>query len=178
VSIPLRLLERLTDGVLVLDQYALADAEAHWEGEDEEMRLRFESPRRPTLDEVRNAIRTWIAAREAGGIPNFCYAIRASGVLVGGCELRWLEKGTSSVAVSYWCYPAFRRRGFAGRALRLVLAELPSTGASQIEAHIESENMASRRIADRAGFTESGIALGQSPTGQMKTRIRYVKALV
>jgi RimJ/RimL family protein N-acetyltransferase len=170
--------DHLTDGVIVLDGHTLADAEAHWQGEDEEMRLRFESPRRPTLDEVRKTVRTWTAAREAGGIPNFCSAIRANGVLTGGCELRWLKGGAASVAVSYWCYPEFRGRGFSTRALRLVLRELVLIGAPQIEAHIDADNTASRHVVERVGFAEHGVVCDQSLTGEIKTRVRYVKRLV
>jgi len=175
VPIPLRLPDRPHDGVVVLDGYTLADAEAHWESEDEEIWTRFSAPRHSTQDEVRAAIERWIAARAASGNPNFCYAIRAADAVVGGCELRWLDSENGSVAVSYWCYPAFPGRGFIGRALQLVVAELAVSGAKQIEAHVEHDNLSSRRVVERAGFIKRGIVLGDSRSGETKERLRYIR---
>ena len=89
-SQPIRLPKTLSDGVVVLDGHTLSDAQAHWDGEDAEMVRRFEAPRHATLHEVRCTMQRWMDARAAGR-PNFCYAIRMSdGLLVGGCEVRWL----------------------------------------------------------------------------------------
>src|ERR1700754_484644 len=102
---PLRLPERLTDGLIVLDGHTLADADAHWDGEDAEMMRRFEAPRRATVDEIRGAIGRWMDGR-ANGAPNFCYAIRSlEVVLAGGCEVYWLKAPEGALNLSYWCYP-------------------------------------------------------------------------
>jgi RimJ/RimL family protein N-acetyltransferase len=175
---PLRLPERLTDGVVVLDGHTLGDAQAHWAGEDEEMWRRFDAPRHATLDEVRGAMQRWMDAR-AAGTPNFCYAVRGAqmgGVLVGGCEMRWLEDAPGALNLSYWCYPPFRGHGFVGRAVALVLGAVPVTGARQIEARVDADNAASRRVAERAGFVENGTAKEESwSTGETLTRVRYVR---
>lgn len=84
---PLKLPERLTDGIVVLDGHSLADAQAHWEGEDAEMMRRFDSIRKATVDEIRGAMQRWIDGRANGG-PMFAYAMRVDGVLAGGSELR------------------------------------------------------------------------------------------
>jgi RimJ/RimL family protein N-acetyltransferase len=179
----LRLPERLTDGVVVLDGHTLADAPAHWAGEDEEMWRRFDAPRRATLGEVRGAMQRWMDARAAGE-PNFCYAVRGAvgaqmgGVLMGGCEVRWLADAPGALNLSYWSYPPFRGRGFVGRAVALVLGAVPATGARQIEARVDADNVASRRVAERAGFVEDGTANEESwSTGEMLTRVRYVRTV-
>src|SRR6476620_11167852 len=79
----------LSDGVILLDAHRMEDAEAHLLGEDEEMRRRFDAVRPATLNETRQALERWIAARDCGGDPMFAYAMRElSGQLIGGCELR------------------------------------------------------------------------------------------
>ncbi len=151
----LRLPATLSDGEIVLDGHVLADAEAHLAGEDAEMRRRFEAPGPATLGGTRAAMARWIAARAAGG-PMFAYAVRGpDGALIGGCEIRLLA--ADRARVSYWMFPAFRGRGHAARALAL-LVEAAAPFPRQLEAHIDADNAASRRVAEKAGFSESGVA--------------------
>ena len=173
---PLRLPERLTDGVIVLDSHTLADAEAHFEGEDEEMRRRFDSRRRATLEEMRGAVQRWIDGRRTGH-PEFPYALRLpSGVLMGGCATYFLAAGRANV--SYWVYPEFRRRGYAARALALLEgAARTIEGLAQLEAHIDEDNTASRRTAETIGYILSGTVQDKAWDGVVSTRLRYIKAL-
>ncbi len=171
---PIRLPASLTDGVVVLDAHVLADARAHWEGEDDEMRLRFESPSRPTLEQTRASIGRWIAARAAGG-PMIAYSLRdASGVLMGGCEIRLLSPERANL--SYWVFPAFRKRGHAMRAL--ILLSEAATGIEDLqhlEAHVDADNRASRRVAEKAGFAKAGVVTDESRDGATSSRILYVR---
>lgn len=171
---PIRLADSLTDGLVVLDAHVLADARAHWEGEDDEMRLRFESPRRPTLEQTRASIGRWIAARAAGG-PMIGYALRdPSGVLMGGCEIRPLSPERANL--SYWVFPAFRKQGHAMRAL-ILLSEAAAAieGLQHLEAHIDADNRASRRVAEKAGFVEAGFVTDESQDAAPSSRILYVR---
>jgi RimJ/RimL family protein N-acetyltransferase len=177
-EIPLRLPDVLTDGDIRLDPHTLADAEAHAAGEDHEMRLRFDHPEPavPTsLERQRLGVQSWIDARAAFG-PNIVYALRdPDGRLMGGCEIRLLT--ADSANVSYWIYPAFRGRGHAARALRLLCAaaaQIP--GLAQVEAHIDVDNLASRRVALAAGFSEDGTVDDEAWTGAISTRARFVRA--
>ncbi|WP_312162673.1 GNAT family N-acetyltransferase [Phenylobacterium sp.] len=173
---PIRLPGRLTDGVVVLDGHRVADAEAHLAGEDEEMLRRFDAPHASTLEQTRAAIQRWIDARSAGG-PMIAYAMRRpSGLLLGGCELR--PVAADRIDVSYWTFPSFRGRGYAGRALAL-LCEAAATldGVRRIEAHIDADNLASRRVAERAGFVERGLVTDEAWSGETSTRVLYTRAL-
>jgi RimJ/RimL family protein N-acetyltransferase len=176
MSRPIRLPESLSDGVILLDGHTLDDARAHRDGEDEEMRRRFGAPRRSTLDDAQAAMRRWIDGRAAGE-PMFAYALRLpSRQLMGGCEVRWLAQG--SLNVSYWLYPRFRGKGHASRALALLCqAVVAMPGVRQIEAHVEADNDASRRVAERAGFTPDGNVVEDGQSGEKIARIRYVRTL-
>ncbi len=168
--------ENLDDGVILLDGHTPADAQAHWQGEDDEMIRRFEAPGRATVEQIRTAIGRWMAGR-ADGDPMFAYALRVGGVLAGGCEVRWLAPG--ALNLSYWCYPPFRGRGYVGRGVAMLAnaaAALP--GARRLEAHVDFDNTASRRVAERAGFHEQGTMIDDAAIGEDKiTRVRYVKTL-
>lgn len=177
-ALPLiRLPDALSDGVILLDAHQVEDAEAHLEGEDDEMRLRFDAPRKATLDEVRGAMARWIEGRKAGG-PMFAYALRrAPGVLMGGCELRMLTAKAANV--SYWLFPQFRGQGYAARALALLCENAAGiAGLEQVEAHIAPDNLASRRLAERCGFVETGTVEEEAWTGAISTMIRYVRRVV
>jgi RimJ/RimL family protein N-acetyltransferase len=169
--------DTLTDGVVRLDGHTVADAEAHWLGEDDEMRRRFEAPRRATLDETRAAMLRWIDARAVGG-PRVAYALRLpSGVLIGGCEIRRLSPDRASV--SYWIFPPFRGAGYAARALTLlsdVASSIPDL--DQLEAHVDDDNTASRATAVRANYVEAGTVEDESDLGPPIRRVLYVRRIV
>jgi RimJ/RimL family protein N-acetyltransferase len=77
--------------------------------------------------------------------------------------------------MSYWTFPAFRGRGLASRAAQLASAyAFAELGVERIELHIEVDNMASRRVARKAGFSEEGIL--RSPAligGQRRDMVVY-----
>jgi RimJ/RimL family protein N-acetyltransferase len=177
VALPLlRLPEALSDGVILLDAHTVEDAEAHLEGEDEEMRLRFDAPRPATLADARAAMARWREGRAAGG-PMFAYALRQpSGRLMGGCELRMLSPYAANV--SYWVFPPFRRKGFAARALDLLCqAASHIEHLERLEAHIAPDNLASRRVAEGAGFVETGTVMETAWTGTSSTMVPYVRTV-
>jgi streptomycin 6-kinase len=169
----LRLPASMTDGVVLLDAHTISDAEAHLRGEDAEMLLRFDSPARATLEQTRAAIGRWIDARAAGG-PMFAYALRRpSGLLVGGCEVR--RSSPKSANVSYWVFPEFRNQGYATRALTLLCESARRLRyVRQLEAHVDPDNIASRRVAEKAGFVEAGFVEDTSWAGTRSTRVLYV----
>ncbi len=49
-----------------------------------------------------------------------------------------------------------RGRGQARNALALLLGYAASIGVTRLEAHVATENHASRRVAEAAGFTQAG----------------------
>ena len=136
--------------------------EAHLAGEDEEQARRFGWwPKRSGPDDFRRMIaadeREW---GTAGSRRRF--AARVEGTLVGGCEVRFHGRRAE---ISYWTFPEFRGRGYAARAARLASAWAFEHGADSVEAHVEVDNHASRRVAEAAGFvsggrtTEDGLAV-------------------
>jgi RimJ/RimL family protein N-acetyltransferase len=174
---PIRLPESLTDGVIILDSHTILDAEAHLRGEDGEMLLRFDTSLRSTLEQTRAAIRRWIDARAAGG-PMFAYALRQpSRLLMGGCEIRLLPPDRAKV--SYWIFPKCRNQGYATRALTLLCENAARILHIQgIEAHIDADNIASRRVVEKAGFIETGFVEDNSWAGTISSRVLYVRPVV
>lgn len=165
----------LSDGVVVLRPLTRADAAAFHAGEDEEQRRWFEFPRPGSVEGVAAAIERWQESWRAGGpVRYFGVWEAATAQLAGGVEAR--DRGDGRANVSYVVFPDFRRRGFATRAVLVLCAyaasALPVQAAAAV---IDTENEASRRVAERAGFTLEGPAepWEYSETGAM---LRYVRA--
>jgi RimJ/RimL family protein N-acetyltransferase len=170
---PIRLPDSLSDGMILLDAHTPDDAEPHWRGEDDEMRRRFDAIRPATLEEIRGAVQRWIDYRAAGG-PQFAYALRQpSGTLMGGCELQ--RRTADRAHVSYWTYPAFRGHGYGARALALLCAAATAeiAGIERFEAHIEPDNLASRRVAEKNGFVETGVTDDEAWHGATVRRLVF-----
>jgi RimJ/RimL family protein N-acetyltransferase len=170
----LRLPDRLGDGVVLLDAHRIEDAEAHLQGEDAEIRRRFDAERPATLEETRRAMARWIEGRAAGE-PMFAYAVRLpSGQLIGGCELRM--RSATGANLSYWVFPRFRGRGYALRAVALLCdAAAHIRGLERLEARIAPDNKSSRRAAEKAGFKEAGMVEEKAWTGAVSMMTLYVR---
>jgi RimJ/RimL family protein N-acetyltransferase len=80
-----------------------------------------------------------------------------SGELLGSVSLHSIDREQETAEIGYWTTPAARGRGVAGRAVdaacRWAFATLP---VERIELLHAVENAASRRVAERAGFTLEG----------------------
>ena len=174
VFFPMRLPPTLTDGVIRLDPHTVEDAEAPHAGEDMEMIRRFDGVEKASLEDIRGAMRRWIAMCAVGG-PPFAYALRdLSGVLMGGCEMQ--RRRADTAHVSYWTYAGFRGRGYASRGLALLCAEAAKIdGVETIVAEIAADNLASRSVALRNGFVRAGTVTDETWRGVVVTLDRYVR---
>lgn len=160
---------RLTDGVVVLDEHERADVEAFVAGEDDEQARRFGwFPARSSAETVTAAIAAWRQSWQSDG-GRYAFAVRdaASGELVGGVEVRVGDDRRG--AISYWTLAAFRGRGFATRAVGSAAAwAFAELGLVRVELHVELDNVASLRVAQRAGFVREGVLRAHSNVGESR----------
>ncbi len=71
------------------------------------------------------------------------------------CNLASPQVAAGEANISYVSHPSFRRQGFAGRAVALVLAFLADhTGAREAQLLIDAENEASLGVAHQVGASE------------------------
>jgi RimJ/RimL family protein N-acetyltransferase len=173
-ALPLILPETMVDGDLILQAPRLEDAEPHRLAEDDEMRLRFDSRRPATAEEVRGAFQRRVDAW-ASGAPTRTYHAFVAGEMIGGVELRrtrW-ERGE----LSWWTFANHRKAGYATRAARLLCdAAAKVEGITELRAHIDPDNVASRRLAQRLGFVEAGTVEDTAWDGVVSTRVLYMRA--
>jgi RimJ/RimL family protein N-acetyltransferase len=148
----------LDDGVIGLRVVQPEDAEPFWEQDADPESLRFGFRGHPaSRDEV--AAATGRAGLDwlVGSLASLAVVDKASGEFAGSVRLRM--SGPPQVArVGYATHPAFRGRGYATRAVRLLAGwAFDVAGLVRLELGAKIENIASQRVALAAGFATDGI---------------------
>jgi ribosomal-protein-serine acetyltransferase len=97
-------------------------------------------------------------------------AIDLNGQLGGSIDIKKADSTARTCEISYWSAPWVRGRGAMTSALK-ILAEwiLCEQGMERVEVRVATNNMASQRVAEKAGFTREGIArnAGFTHTGRV-----------
>ena len=152
----------LTDQVVLLRPFVLTDAEEHLAGEDE-AQIRWVSGGKST----RETVRTWIQRNqeywEEGG-PIFTFAIvdAKTHTLIGMVEantddesVEGIQKGEANV--SYGLYPFARGKGYASRAVNLMMGFLQRQGLHAAIIRVDPGNEDSLKVPLRCGFQELAV---------------------
>ena len=137
----------------------------------------------PSLDDVDGFLPAFTDAelREAGNLPAFdrdglvasieelpslaamgrLLALAAvdavTGEIIGGGTLHHLDAERSIVEIGYFVLPHARRRGVATTIARMLAEHAFSLGIQRVAAYVNVGNVASERVAERAGFTREGV---------------------
>jgi ribosomal-protein-alanine N-acetyltransferase len=121
-------------------------------------------PTWPADDLSRAAFRRRLVAyardREAGAAYPFFVFRSRDGALTGGITLSNIRRGVAQMgSVGYWCGRPFVRQGQTLGAVRaLTLFAVRSLALHRLEAACLPQNEPSRRLLNRAGFQEEGLA--------------------
>lgn len=151
----------LTGCEIILRPFQLDYAEAHLAGDDEE-NVRWLSGGVSTIETVRNWILRNREAWENDG-PVYSFAVfeaktkRQVGMVEANsnpAQVAGLVKG--EVNISYNIYPFARGKGYATKAVNLILTFLKEKGFKTALILVNPENKKSLGVAGRAGFTRIG----------------------
>jgi len=114
---------------------------------------------------------------EAAGRSVNLLAVDADDRLLGSFSLMELDRERGFGEIGYWVAAEARGRGVATRAVRL-LAEWArdELGLTRIEIHVHKDNAASRRVAEKAGFRDTGRLTG-APRGGVEEPVYAVYVL-
>lgn len=142
---------RATDAAIVVDAYADAD-------------IRRWHARSMTPDEARRWIETARLQWRAETGASWAVTVDDGAARVAGrMALRAIDLADGLGEIAYWTLPAFRGRGIAARALR-VLTEwsFGDLGLHRLEVEHAVANAASCRTAEGAGYPVEGIKRSQT----------------
>jgi ribosomal-protein-alanine N-acetyltransferase len=79
------------------------------------------------------------------------HVIVADGKAVGAISLNHIDTANATAQVGFWIGSRHRRRGYCTRAFALIMEQARQQGITTLRATIDAENIAARRIWDRAG---------------------------
>jgi RimJ/RimL family protein N-acetyltransferase len=149
----------LTDGVITLRPPRAADVPALLEACQDPDIQHFTFVPSPYREEhARDFVARHAADREAGVAANFVVAAAGDEARVlGTVGAQRPDWDNAVVELGYWVAPWARGRGTAARALGLLAPwVVDALGMRRVTLHIDAENAASRRVAERAGFAYEG----------------------
>jgi RimJ/RimL family protein N-acetyltransferase len=141
------------DGVVLLRPWSAGDAEAivaALDGDPEIARW---------LDQVPQPYTRADALAYIGGVGESAFAVTdtQTGELLGSVGVRFSEEGDVG-EIGYWLRASARGRGVMTPAVRLVSGwAFARESVARLQLRADVENVASRRVAEQAGFTFEGV---------------------
>lgn len=144
----------LSDGVIILRPLGEHDLPAiERAASDAEISKWFDLPTRSPADYLAAKSMNW--AEGTGASFAICDATRPDTCL-GHVFIERDDGGRGSLG--YWLLEEGRGKGRATRAVRLISSwALPEMRLRRLQLHTDAENVASQRVAERAGFTREGV---------------------
>ena len=148
----------LTDGGLLLRYRSKADLDALVAAlQDPEIPRWTNVPSPYTLDTAREFLALSEEQRLAGAHLNLLVSDAATGTLLGAVGLMREETAPDVGEIGYWTAREARGRGVCPRAVVLIRDwGVRALGLRRVEILVDAENVPSQRVAEKAGFTDTG----------------------
>ncbi|QGG95537.1 GNAT family N-acetyltransferase [Actinomarinicola tropica] len=106
-----------------------------------------------TFAERCGLVETWMTAWDAGSDFSFAIVDAAGGELLGACGAH-RRIGPGGLEVGYWVRSDRTGRGVASAAVGAVVGAVSTVdGVDRLEIHHDAANLASGRVAEKAGFS-------------------------
>jgi RimJ/RimL family protein N-acetyltransferase/8-oxo-dGTP pyrophosphatase MutT (NUDIX family) len=146
----------LRDADVVLRPWRDDDVEPARLQHDDEMALWFGFPGVvPSAEQLAAAIARW-RSEYAGDRRTVSFVVEREGEIAGSVEVR--QSADDVGELSWTLYGGHRGRGTGRRAVNLLIAYcFEELGLARVEAHVEPGNLASLRLASRAGLRREGV---------------------
>jgi RimJ/RimL family protein N-acetyltransferase len=149
----------LTDGAVLLRAPAQVDVPAIYEAcQDPDIQHFTFVPVPYALDDARSWVAAAPEARATGAALGLVIAGADDGRLLGTIALLRPDWDHRTAEIGYWVAPWARRHGAASRAAALLAPwAIKTLDFARIACDVDVDNVASQRVAQRAGFTRDGV---------------------
>lgn len=147
----------ITTPRLDLRRFKERDAEAVFEWSQDELHLAyFQCTPLVNVDEARTVIGSWRTQYANNDFLVWCIQEAATRTAIGKISAS-LDIEGSCAEVEYFIGSRHRRQGFAAEALEHVIAYLHEIGIHRVQAKINTRNIASTHVVEKAGMELEGI---------------------
>jgi RimJ/RimL family protein N-acetyltransferase len=146
----------LTDGVVALRPWQDADASALVECANGDPELAGWLDRLPQPYTRADAL-AYIRGETVPDEEAYCITDAQTGRVLGSIGINPRSGSADVVEIGYWMRADARGRGLMTRALRLAARKALDDGAARVQLRADPENLASCRVAEKAGFTREGV---------------------
>ena len=86
--------------------------------------------------------------------------LKGTDTMVGASGLHRIDWSVPKFEIGYWCRQRFQGLGYISEAVRGITAfAFDTLGAQRVEIHMDSRNLASRRVAEGVGYELEGELL-------------------
>lgn len=167
--------EPLSDGVITLRPWRDEDVAPLIRAidGDEEISRWLELIPQPYREPEAQAWVSGAAAMWRDGIAS-TFAVVAGDDVVAGCGINWIDRDHGVGDIGYWARHDVRGNGFVTRAVRLAAAWAFDRGCERLQLRADSENAASQRVAERAGFAREGVQRSARYNPRLGRRMDFV----
>ncbi|MEU8085957.1 GNAT family N-acetyltransferase [Micromonospora sp. NPDC049101] len=155
----------LTDQVVTLRRLAPDDADLMYRLHSRpEVVANQAPPVPPTREAIERRCRLAESGWLTGDIARLLITDAASGEPVGSCGLSYADVAAGEASVGYALLPDWRGRGYATRAVRLLVDwAFGPVGVARLTAGTVPDNTASHRVLERVGFRREALQRGRLP---------------
>jgi RimJ/RimL family protein N-acetyltransferase len=165
----------LTDGVVTLRPWTLDDVPALIVGIDGDPEISSFLELIPQPYRT-NEGRAWVELatamwRDQSGSP---FAVVVDDAVVGGAGISWIDREHGVGDIGYWIRSDARGRGHTTRAVRVLSHWAFGCGCQRLQVRADTENVASQRVAERAGFQKEGVMRSVRFNARLNRRMDFV----
>lgn len=147
----------LTAGTLLLRPWRADDRDAYWAALEAPGGRLWWGETLASPDDVAAMVERRRDDWASGDRASWCVTDAAAGSLLGSVALYDIDHDQRDAELTYWIAPSARGRGIAVRAVEAVLRwGFADVGLRRVQLYHAVENTASRRVAEKAGFTMEG----------------------
>jgi RimJ/RimL family protein N-acetyltransferase len=102
------------------------------------------------------------------------FAVLVETGVVGGAGITWLDRDNGVGDIGYWMRSEARGRGYTTRAVLVLARWAFAIGCARLQLRADSENVASIRVAERAGFHREGVMRSARFNPRLGRRMDFV----
>lgn len=150
----------ITTPRLDLRKFRERDAQAIYEMSKDELVLAyFNGNPLDNMDEARDVIASWRTQYENDDFLVWCVQEADTKKAVGKISAN-VDVAVSCAEVEYSVVPSCRGKGYAAEALEHVVGYLHEIGVHRVQVKVNTRNVSSTRVAEKAGMELEGICRG------------------